>query len=177
MFSSLSSFCKFFSSWQSFSSVRRLSSSLPLNRPERDEEGRQPEPGWGGGGSQWPSSQSGDNFPRTRRARKADTSELSYHFPRNLRVFGDWTQYWKLPKAMTINKWITSQIIGELDNVETGSPKAQDNPRNMEWSVGSGWDGGRLRKAVRTSQWGMTLISVFWPQECSAVMGRVEYCR
>ena len=51
---------------------------------------------------------------------------------------------------MTINKWITSQIIGELDNVETGSPKTQDNLRNMEWSVGSGWDGGRLRKAVRT---------------------------
>ena len=45
---------------------------------------------------------------------KLDTLKLDYHFPRNLRVFGGWRQYWKLPKAMTIYKWIISQIIGEL---------------------------------------------------------------
>ena len=67
-------------------------------------------------------------FPRNQKAhvmwgKKLETSKLDYHFPRNLRVFGGWGQYWKLPKAMTINKWIISQIIGELGEFRDREPQ------------------------------------------------------
>ena len=59
----------------------------------------------------------------------------------------------------------------------TESLKSEDNLRNMEGRVAPGWMVGGSGRRYGLSQWGMTLISVFWPQECSAVMGRVECWR